>query len=42
VPVTPYREAIVATADIYRQLAAEGHLVGAEHGVSPALTPSIV
>lgn len=41
VPVTPYREAIVATADIYRQLAAEGHLVGAEHGVSPALTPSI-
>ena len=40
VPVTPYRDAIAATADIYRQLAAEGRLVGAEHGVSPALTPS--
>jgi UDP-glucuronate 4-epimerase len=41
-PVTPYREAIAATADIYRQLAAEGRLVGAEHGVRPALTPSTV
>jgi UDP-glucuronate 4-epimerase len=39
-PVTPYRDAIAATADIYRQLAAEGRLVGAEHGVSTALAPS--
>jgi nucleoside-diphosphate-sugar epimerase len=40
VPVTPYRDGIAATAEIYRRLAAEGRLVGAEHGVSPALTPS--
>jgi UDP-glucuronate 4-epimerase len=33
VPVTPYRDAIAATADIYRGLAAAGRLVGAEHGV---------
>jgi UDP-glucuronate 4-epimerase len=33
VPVTPYREAIAATADIYRGLASDGRLVGAEHGV---------
>jgi UDP-glucuronate 4-epimerase len=36
VPVTPYREAIAATAAIYRRLAAAGRLVGAEHGVPPA------
>jgi UDP-glucuronate 4-epimerase len=36
VPVTPYREAIAATADIYRRLAAEGRLVAAEHGVVAA------
>ena len=40
VPVTPYREAIAATADIYRKLAAQGRLVGVEHGLSPDLTPS--
>lgn len=38
VPVTPYREAIAATADIYRRLAADGRLVGTEHGV-PAQPP---
>jgi UDP-glucuronate 4-epimerase len=36
VPVTPYREAIAATAAIYRRLADEGRLVGSEHGVVPA------
>jgi nucleoside-diphosphate-sugar epimerase len=40
VPVTPYREAIAATADIYRRLAADGRLVGAEQGV--AATPATV
>jgi nucleoside-diphosphate-sugar epimerase len=39
VPVTPYRDAIAATADIYRRLAAEGRFVGAQHGV-PAGTPA--
>ena len=33
VPVTPYGDAIAATADIYRRLAAEDRLIGAEHGV---------
>jgi UDP-glucuronate 4-epimerase len=37
VPVTPHREAIAATADIYRGLASQGRLVGVEHGV-PART----
>jgi UDP-glucuronate 4-epimerase len=37
VPVTPYREAIAATARIYQRLAAGGVLVGAEHGI-PAPT----
>jgi nucleoside-diphosphate-sugar epimerase len=36
VPVTPYREAIAATAAIYRRLAADGRLVGTEHGVAAA------
>jgi nucleoside-diphosphate-sugar epimerase len=40
VPVTPYRDAIAATADIYRGLAAEGRLMAAEHGVVAAQTPS--
>jgi nucleoside-diphosphate-sugar epimerase len=42
VPVTPYREAIAATAEIYRRLAREGRLVGSEHGVAtaPATTAS--
>jgi len=38
VPVTPYREAIAATARIYQELAASGRLVGTEHGV-PAVAP---
>ncbi|HET7473073.1 MAG TPA: NAD(P)-dependent oxidoreductase [Candidatus Limnocylindrales bacterium] len=33
VPVTPYREAIAATAEIHRRLAAEGRLIAAEQGV---------
>ena len=42
VPVTPYRDAIAATARIYRGLAAEGRLVGAQHGVptAPAVAAS--
>ena len=40
VPVTPFRAAIAATADIYRRLAAEGRLVGAEHGVMAAPAPA--
>ena len=35
IPVTPYREAIAETADIYRRLHAEGRLVGTEQGVPP-------
>ena len=41
VPVTPYREAIAATARIYQRLAAEGRLVGSQHGV-PASSPAEV
>jgi UDP-glucuronate 4-epimerase len=37
VPVTPYREAIEATARIYRDLDAQGRLIGSEHGI-PAAT----
>lgn len=33
VPVTPYRAAIAATARIFQGLAAEGRLVGSQHGV---------
>ena len=33
VPVTPYRDAIAATARIYQALAAEGRLDGAKQGV---------
>jgi nucleoside-diphosphate-sugar epimerase len=40
VPVTPYREAIAATADIYRRLAADGRLVGTEHGVAAQPAPA--
>jgi UDP-glucuronate 4-epimerase len=36
VPVTPYRQAIAATAAIYRRLKDEGRLVGSEHGVATA------
>jgi UDP-glucuronate 4-epimerase len=35
VPVTPYRDAIAATARIFQNLAAEGRLVGREHGLAP-------
>ena len=38
VPVTPYREAIAATARIFQELRAQGRLVGTEHGM-PAPTP---
>ena len=39
VPVTPYRDAIAATAAIYRRLAADGRLDGAQHGIAaPAQT----
>lgn len=40
VPVTPYREAIAATADIYRRLAADGRLVGTEQGVAAQPAPA--
>jgi len=40
VPVTPYREAIAAIADIYRRLAEDGRLIGLEHGIPAATTPS--
>ena len=33
VPVTPYREAIAETAEIYGRLAGEGRLVASEQGV---------
>jgi UDP-glucuronate 4-epimerase len=33
VPVTPYRDAIAATARIYQGLASEGRLIGAQQGV---------
>jgi nucleoside-diphosphate-sugar epimerase len=40
VPVTPYREAIAATARIYQRLAAAGRLIGSEHGVPAAAPPA--
>ena len=40
VPVTPYRDAIAATADIYRRLADDGRLIAAEHGVVAAPAPT--
>ena len=36
VPVTPYREAIAATAAIFRDLAEEGRLIGSEQGIPSA------
>ena len=36
VPVTPYRDAIAATARIFQDLASEGRLEGREHGIAPA------
>ncbi len=40
VPVTPYRDAIAATAAIYRRLAADGRLNGVEHGVATTPVPA--
>jgi nucleoside-diphosphate-sugar epimerase len=40
VPVTPYRDAIAATAAIYRRLAAEGRLDGTQHGVVTEPAPA--
>jgi UDP-glucuronate 4-epimerase len=39
VPVTPYRDAIAATARIFQGLAAEGRLVGTEQGIPAAPAP---
>ncbi|MFL5727055.1 MAG: NAD-dependent epimerase/dehydratase family protein [Chloroflexota bacterium] len=39
VPVTPYRDGIRASAEIYRRLAAEGRLVATEQGL-PAVVPA--
>jgi UDP-glucuronate 4-epimerase len=39
IPVTPYRDAIAATARIYRELAADGRLIGTQQGV-PAPAPA--
>jgi UDP-glucuronate 4-epimerase len=39
IPVTPHRDAIAATAHIYRRLAAKGRLVGTEHGVPASIDP---
>jgi hypothetical protein len=36
ITVTPHREAIATTTEIYRRLAQEGRLVGSEHGVATA------
>jgi UDP-glucuronate 4-epimerase len=35
IPVTPYREGIAASADIYRRLASESRLVATEQGLQP-------
>ena len=40
VPVTPYREAIAATASIFRDLAADGRLVAREQGIPDAVAPT--
>jgi nucleoside-diphosphate-sugar epimerase len=39
VPVTPFREAIRETAAIYARLAADGRLIGTEHGVTSGGPP---
>ena len=41
IPVTPYRDAIAATARIYERLAADGRLVAAEQGVPAAVAPDV-
>jgi nucleoside-diphosphate-sugar epimerase len=40
VPVTPYGEAIAATAAIYQRLQKEGRLIAAEQGIAPAAAAS--
>jgi len=40
VPVTPYRDAIAETADVYRRLAADGRLIGREQGLPASVAPS--
>jgi UDP-glucuronate 4-epimerase len=40
VPVMPYRDAISATASVYRRLAAEGRLLGTEQGIPAPMAPS--
>jgi UDP-glucuronate 4-epimerase len=40
IPVTPYRDAIAETVDIYRRLQADGRLVAAEQGV-PVAAPAV-
>lgn len=40
VPVTPYADAIAETADIFRALAAEGRLIGAEQGIPATAAPA--
>jgi UDP-glucuronate 4-epimerase len=41
VPVTPYHDAIAATARIFERLAADGRLVGAEHGIPSAAAAAL-
>src|SRR6185369_1136124 len=40
VPVTPYRDAIAATAAIYLRLKQEGRLVAVEQGIAAAASPA--
>ena len=39
VPVTPYHDAIAATAAIFQDLASKGRLVGSEHGIPATAGP---
>ena len=39
VPVTPYREAIAATARIFQDLATDGRLIARDQGIPPAPAP---
>lgn len=39
-PVTPFAEGVRASIEIYRQLAREGRLVAAEHGLEPPAVPA--
>jgi nucleoside-diphosphate-sugar epimerase len=40
VPVTPFRDGINASAELYRRLAAQGRLVGTEQGIPAAIVTS--